>query len=290
MVSRRYWQFDADDPTGAPAPRETQDYLLRCLLGARKEASFPSNEGGFDEDVNVYLAGLLNRFFSASYHDEARRYLQPYDLDLRRQAEASGDPRYAYRLYKVNADHLLLGIGIFHHVEGALGPEHPFLHRDPSEFEGRGSLYYLLASSRLHHLKRRRGGIGEALRKLGERFPRYVQVLRHVRSDYFDLMERIGEGSLFHLGREIEEMEPQAHDRTTLYDAFLDCYSRWKEEPSPVRHEALKRAVARLRKLDPRFRFEMPAAPAEDPGETARPADGTVIGSSEEPAPDDRIG
>ncbi len=258
MVLRRYWQLENEAPGGRPAPRETQDYLLRCLLGARKEADFPSNAEGFDEDVNVYLAGLLSRFFSASYHAEARRYLQPYDLDLRRRAEESGDARTAYRLYKVNADHLLLAIGIFHHVEGAYGPERPLLHRDPSAFEGRGSLYYLLASSRLRHLRRSEAGTGEALRKLGESFPRYVQVLRHVRSDYFHLMERLGEGSLFHLEREIRQEPVETADRSTLYDLFLDSYSRWKQEPSPHHREALESVARRLKAIDPQFEFELP--------------------------------
>ena len=273
MVLRRYWQLEAEESGHKPAVHETQDYLLRCLLGARKEASFPSNDEGFDEDVNVYLAGLLSRFFSASYHAQARRYLQPYDLDLRQQAEESGDPRYAYHLYKINADHLLLEIGIFHRVEGALGPDHPLLHRDPSEFEGRGSLYYLLASSRLRHLRRRGGATEGALRKLGERFGRYVEVLRHVRSNYFHLMERIGEGSLYHLSREIAEGPPVENDRASLYDFFLDCYSRWRDEPNPEHRETLLRAVQRLKKANPEFSFEIDEG-EEDQSSPGEPSSG----------------
>ncbi len=257
MVLGSYYQLETEESAQAPLKGETTDFLLRCLLGARREANHPSNEVSYDEDVNVYLVGLLGRFLSAPYHEDARRFLQPCDLDLSRAAEESGDDRYAYRLYKVNADHLLLAIGLFHHVEGAARPGHPHLHREPDEFIGRGGIYYSIASNRLHHLQREGGGAVMALRKLGEEFPRYVEVLRQLRTVYFHLTARVGEGTLFHLAQG-DDVGSETPDQGALYDAFLDCYSLWREKPSPERREALADAAAQVRSADPGFAFELP--------------------------------
>jgi len=252
-----HFQLDAEEPALSPLRGETTDFLLRCLLGARREADHPSNESGYDEDVNVYLVGLLGRFLSADYHEDACRYLQPYDLDLSETAAESDDERHAYRLYKVNADHLLLAIGLFHHVEGAAQPGNPHLHREPNEFISRGGIYYSIASSRLHHLRRKGTGTVSALRKLGEGFPQYVEVLRHLRTDFFHLTARVGEGTLYHLARETGTGS-ESMDRGELYDAFLDCYSSWRQEPTAVRRLAVQQAAERVRQADPDFAFEFP--------------------------------
>jgi hypothetical protein len=257
MLLDSYYQLDAEEPTLSPLRGETTDFLLRCLLGARREADHPSNESGYDEDVNVYLVGLLGRFLSPHYHEDACRYLQSCDLDLCEAAESCGDDRHAYRLYKINADHLMLAIGLFHHVEGAAHPGQPHLHREPDEFIARGGIYYSIASSRLHHLRRRGTGPVSTLRKLGDGFGQYVEILRHLRTAYFHLTARVGEGTLYHLSRE-DQGSSGSQDRGALYDAFLDCYSLWSREPSAERRLALQEAVARVREVDPDFAFELP--------------------------------
>ncbi|HKI84243.1 MAG TPA: hypothetical protein VKA63_07905 [Candidatus Krumholzibacteria bacterium] len=258
MVQRRYLLLETAESSRTPLEGDTEDFLLRCLLGARREASFPSNEGGFDEDVNVYLVGLLGRFFSPGYHEEARLYVHSFDLDLRRCAEESGDPRQIYRLYKVNADHLLLAIGLFQSVEGLRQDARPYLERTPRELESRGGLYYQIASSRLRHLKRGGSGTETALSKLGDGFPRYAEVLRYLRSSYFQLTRRLGEGTLYHLARATEETDSPATSTQELYDLFLDRYSEWRKNSDREHREALAQAARRLREADASFHFEIP--------------------------------
>lgn len=257
-MERRYFLLESTQSARPPLGGDTEDYLLRCLLGARREADFPSNESGFDEDVNVYLVGLLGRFFSSLYHEEARLYVHSFDLDLRRRVEESSDPRQVYRLYKVNADHLLLAIGLFQSVEGLNQEARPYLDRHPRELESRGGLYYQIASSRLRHLKRAGSGTETALSKLGDGFSRYAEVLRYLRSSYFQLTRRLGEGTLYHLGRAPDPQEPAAESTENLYDAFLDRYSEWRETPDPSHREALAAAAGRLRAADPSFHFHVP--------------------------------
>jgi hypothetical protein len=234
------------------------EFLLRCLLGAREEAALPSNEAGFDEDVNVYLVGLLQSLLSAAFHERARQLYFPHDLDLARAVRRMGDDRFAYRVYRSNADHLLLAVGLFHHVEGAGRPFQPVLHRQPEEFIGRGGTYYCTASNLLRRLRRQPSGVETALNKLGRDFERYVQILRRVRTSYFHLSARLSEGVLFHLLQASPEDNPAELDASHRYDAFLDAFSSWKQHRDADAWERLAARVEELKSIDADFRFQMP--------------------------------
>jgi len=254
------------DPEGVAdttaAPTSTRDFLMRCVLGAREESGFPSNEAGFDEDVNVYLVGLLERFLQPSYHHDIGRYLRSCDIELAREVRRLADDRHTYRVYRTNADHLLLAIGLFHHVAGAHHPGNPLADRDPATYIGRGGTYYHLASSSLRRLRRRTSGPEVAMSKLGGAFAEYADVLRRVRSTYFHLTARLGEGVLYHLSN---GAPPDAETASQRYDAFLDAYSAWNREGHDKAWETLREAVEAVRGLDPDFAFQMPERPAEDP-------------------------
>jgi hypothetical protein len=242
----------------------TTEFLTLCLLGARDEAGRPSNEGGFDEDVNVYLTGLLERFLSPAYHEEVSRFHYARDLDLARDLQETRDDRFRYQVYRVNADHLLLAIGLFAHVEGAARPHQPHLHRDPVEFVDRGGIYYKLASSSLRRLRRRTTGPELAMTKLGQRFAHYAEILRRVRTSYFHLTERLGDGQLFHLLNDGAAPERNEADLRLLYDRFLDAFSAWKRTGTEENLARLREAVTELRATDPDFAFQLPGEPSTE--------------------------
>jgi len=237
-------------------PTSVGQFLTLCLLGAREEAGLPSNEHGFDEDVNVYLSGLLLDFLQPAFHAEVARFLHASDHDLSQALRRCADERTRYRAYRANADHLLLGIGLFHHVDSARG----LFAREPREFVGRSSTYYQLAGSSLRRLRRRATALEIAMTKLADDLERYVEILRRVRTSYFHLTERLGEGSLFHLANSVPA-EHLAAERTALYDRFLDCFSAFQSAQDARTHAELADAVEQLRAHDPEFAFELPAAP-----------------------------
>lgn len=249
-----------DDDEGAPRQGATGEFLLRCILGARAEAELPSNERGFDEDVNVYLAGLLGRFLSAAWHEQAASYLYPSDIDLAEAVRENPDQRHRFRVYRTNADHLLLSIGLFCHVQGASNLRNPAFHREPDEFIGRGGSYYHQASHSLRRLRRRETGAEQALRTLGTNFGDYVDLLRRLRVSYFHLTARLGEGTLHHLitGERPGEGQAGADEVATLYDAFLDAFNGWQEDRSFATRRKLVGAARALREADPDFAFELP--------------------------------
>ncbi len=247
---------DLDDP-GPDARGSVEEFLLRCLLGARDEAGLPSNQDGFDEDVNIYVVGLLGRFLSAEYHDAARRYTYPTDLDLAREVRAKADDRFGYLAYRTNADQLLLGIGLFCQVEGHGVSANPVFGRRPDELTGRGATYYSLASSSLRRLQRRCTGPELAMNKLADRFTDYTSILKRLRTSYFQLTTRLSEGELFHL------TQPGPTDQRALWDGFLDAWSEWKRTQGADALARLGEAAAALREVDPEFSFEMPAGAPE---------------------------
>jgi hypothetical protein len=247
-------QYTAFDEARAGERGSAEEFLLRCLLGAREEARIPSNRTGFDEDVNVYVVGLLGRFLSAEYHENAARYLFATDLDLARAVAAQGDDRFGYVAYRVNADQLLLGIGLFCAVEGHGVSSDPVFGRSLDELSGRGATYYNLASASLRRLRRTETAPELAMCKLAERFEDYTIILRALRTSFFRLTARLSDGELFHLSR---TEDPEAV-RREAWDAFLDAWSEWKRKPDDESLDRLHDAVDALRRVDPDFTFDMP--------------------------------
>lgn len=245
-------QYTVVDADRADERGSVEEFLLRCLLGAREESGIASNRTGFDEDVNVYVVGLLGRFLSAEYHENAARYQYPSDFDLAREVAAQGDDRFGYVAYRVNADQLLLGIGLFCSVEGHGVSNDPVFGRTPEELSGRGSTYYNLASSSLRRLRRTETAAEMAMTKLADRFDDYTTILRSVRTSYFQLTSRLSEGELFHLSKDPEELRRQT------WDAFLDAWTEWKRSPDEPALDRLHQAVDALKHVDPDFNFELP--------------------------------
>src|SRR2546430_15983052 len=88
-------------------------FMMNCILYSRIETGLESNGGGYDEDVNVYLAHLLQSFGDPAYVDNSRKYLSKYDAEVFQRLATCSDARLKYMIYKTNADFLLVSVGIF---------------------------------------------------------------------------------------------------------------------------------------------------------------------------------
>jgi hypothetical protein len=62
---------------GSPSreTRPTYHFMMKCLLYSRMETGLVSNQDFYDEDVNVYIAHLLNSFIDPQYIERSSRYL-----------------------------------------------------------------------------------------------------------------------------------------------------------------------------------------------------------------------
>lgn len=249
--------FDLSRP-GERRERTTY-FVLDSLLRSRIDCGFESNTGRYDEDVNVYLVELLSGlvrfpgFASAPAHG---------GVDVFEQVREVQDPRVKCRVYRTNADHLLVSTGLF--------VDTPYVSKEGRrDFEagardriGRGKAYYRWAALFQERAPAGSRVFARILQLLSEDFERYVDVLFHMRGEYFHLYERFRDDRLASLTAPLpappEAADGTAEPVTDARDEFLDAYWAWHQEPSAAARGRLEAAVARLREADPTFRFDLP--------------------------------
>lgn len=238
-------------------PRERTEYfVLDSLLRSRIECGFESNSRRYDEDVNIYLVDML----SGLVRSPGFRPLPPErEIDVFEQVRETRDPRVKSRVYRTTADHLLVSTSLF--------VETPYVDRDGHrDFEdaardriGRGKAYYRWAA--LFHERARAASpvYAHVLHVLSEDFERWVDVLFHMRGEYFHLYEHLSRDHLASLraAPPPDDEEPSASVEA-LRDAFLDAYWGWHQSPDAAHRARLESTVKRLRAADPTFRFDLP--------------------------------
>jgi hypothetical protein len=232
-------------------------FMLNCLLHSRVNIGIESNSEVYDEDVNVYIAHLLNAHIDPRYLLRVSRYVAPTDADVVASFASDVDYRCRYETYKANADFLLMAVSVFDLFDE---PKHSCNHhlRTPKQvYIGRASLYYSLASSYATKLARGESPIGDTLLKLSEHIDDYVKILSYMRGQYLDFIRRYSPGELFHLDRALEEVEK---DETIeqMRNEFLDTYHAWMKTGVPELKRKLEEQAKLLREVDPTFEFTPP--------------------------------
>ncbi|HEX5131084.1 MAG TPA: hypothetical protein VFX92_01210 [Candidatus Krumholzibacteria bacterium] len=244
-------------PGGQRDVEPTFYFVMNCLLYSRLESGNASNQTFYDEDVNVYLASLLTSFMNPDYHERTRKYLSRYDMDLFEKVRHSSDVRLKYTIYKTNADFLLISIGIFRNPDGSRPGSKDSLMKDNEEvYVGRAKAYYQFAYSYSQSVFRKATAISEVLEKLSHGFEQYVQILSYMRGEYFNILDRLSSGDIYHLERSLDRVETGKELRE-LQDQFLDMYSEYIKTKDETLRERLKELVRKIQKLDDTFRFTM---------------------------------
>jgi hypothetical protein len=244
--------------------RPTYHFMLKCLLYSRMETGLLSNQDFYDEDVNVYLAHLLDSMIRPENVENARRYLSQYDTEVFRKLSCSKDARLKYTIYKTNADFLLISLGIFDNPEATVpetsapgNPDRQILKPSEEAYVGRGRTYYRFAYTYSQIVHGRNAGISDVLEKLSLGFEKYLRVLAHMRGEYLDLLKRLSTGEVYHLERVANE--EQRHQKLKAkQDRILDLYIDWKKTGAVSLREQIRKLVDEIREMDPDFRFEVP--------------------------------
>ncbi|MDH3197358.1 MAG: hypothetical protein OEO21_03880 [Candidatus Krumholzibacteria bacterium] len=253
MESGSHLKFNAD---GTRDLEPNFYFMMNCLMYSRLGAGLPSNEDYYDEDVNVYLAHLLSSFMNPEYHERTRKYLSRYDSSLFEKVRRSSDVRLKYTIYKTNADFLLIAIGIFRNPDGLRpGVQDSFLKDNEEVYVGRAKTYYQFAYSYSQNVFRKATAVSDVLEKLSRGFERYVQILSHMRGEYFNILDRLGSGDVYHLERSIDKCASDDELRA-LQNEFLDLYSEYLTKKEPATKEALRKIARRIQRIDETFRFD----------------------------------
>ena len=83
-----------------------------------------------------------------------------------------------------------------------------------------------------------------------------MQILSHMRGEYFNILERLSSGEVYHLERSIDRFETN-RELKSLQDQFLDMYSDYLKSKDPELKNRLRELVKQIQKIDETFRFTM---------------------------------
>jgi len=231
---------------------KSEFFFLEHILRARVELSMETGTNECDQELNIYLAGLLNNLIQANGFIRQKPYLSPFDIDIRMWLKEHPGLRNTYTVYRDNADFGLLLFGVFvGHIHHGSYYQKVFSEQDDL---GRIALYYELAASALAHLQGTGVSLIGVFKALSEHLDEIIRILKYAAGTYFDLVERMSNGCMFHLERELDEMDEKKKYHGKL-DEFLKCFSAYKENPTEERRTSLLSMADELKKMNGSFTF-----------------------------------
>lgn len=184
---------------GPEGENQIFSFIVRSLIRSQIELKKEQ-----DEMVNVYLARLLLFLADPAYQQWTSTFIKEYDTALSEEIKEREDRVQKYFLYKVNADHLLTSLGIFHNLGNPRGAQRRFYEPKPTLFIGRGKAYYGMAAEYNHQIYHQHTAVEEVLQKLSSAFEEYVRVLSYLRSTYLDFVRKVSEEDLARFIRQLE--------------------------------------------------------------------------------------
>ena len=232
---------------------EALGLMVKWVLHARRRLGAPPNTPAFDEDVNIYLAYLLLAAIDPRYRTLCDQYVAPHDLDVFQHANRTDLPQLKSLIYRLNADHWLLVLGIFQPAR--TGGDSPSADATPrTVHEGYGSTYYQFAAAYARQHTTRPGGVSDVLHKLADDFGKYALVLTEVRQDYFHFLEAVSSRQFTQLLKDVNDDEREMCLQR-LRDTFLDAYSQWRQSPTAEHQQRLTESAAALQQMDSTFHY-----------------------------------
>ncbi|MGQ9811091.1 MAG: hypothetical protein ACUVQ7_07085 [bacterium] len=229
-------------------------FMLNCVLMTRAETGDLADEDAFEQETNIYLANLLSAFSDPSYIEKLKPYLSDYDIEVFRRLQNSNDARLKYTIYKANADFLLFSIGIFDGSNDRFLPSGARYHNGKQGKMGRGQTYYHFAFSYSQRLPDLGQAIPHVLEHLSKGFEKYVTILSYLRGEYFDIIERLSEGEIYHLMRSVQA-SGKVMKLENKRNQFLDAYLTWKKLGTKEALLKVKEIAEELRNLDSDFTY-----------------------------------
>ncbi|MCP4549913.1 MAG: hypothetical protein GY835_25940 [bacterium] len=197
----RFIEFNKGMPTGR---QDRFSWMIDALLHSRKEAGLTTGIHRPDEDVNMYLVDLLCRYIGAAGNMVSDQPIIPYESELHEHAAGLPEIRSKYMLYRSNADHLLISIGIFSNA-WFRDPHKSAFRWAPTRNETitRGKWYYHQAAIYADRLDDGRRGLNDILFKLEVGFEDYLKILETMRSEYFNFVKKFSDGEWAHFCRDL---------------------------------------------------------------------------------------
>ena len=161
-------------------------------------ANIRKNELKYDEDVNQYITLTLADLANPDNLSLINKYLVSLETDIGQVVVNIEDRAKTYLAYKINADFLLLNLGLLNADSNILG----------DAYIDKGETYYSSAATSLKAIKGGRTGLSDVMEKLSGRFGKYVEILRTMKNredNYFSYHVRIPDPELRRFEKELTE-------------------------------------------------------------------------------------
>ena len=221
-------------------PRPLSFFMLENLLAARADSRFPTNSCGPDEAVNVYLADLLTRLVSEPAPPTvvagATALLTPLD-------KCGQSRRVRADHYRHNADHRLLGLGLFGRGDLLRRRDVPLgLTAEEAQVRDQhiGAQAYRLAANLIEGRPTTAAVLAPILHQLAQHFADYVHVLAVLAWRRFGLGAQLSDADLDDLLAVSSATEPVA------MDGLLDHISAYLADRSDTARDAVIRRAHEL--------------------------------------------
>jgi hypothetical protein len=178
-------------------------FVIDALLRSRQAAGIETGSRRPDEDVNMYLTELLCRYAVFPVRDQEAE-LYPFETDLIERLREEDEPRARYSLYRFQADHLLVTLGVFGNAWWRRPRQSAFCWTPTREESiNRGKWYYGRAALYASRLEESRRGVDDLMSKLELGFEDYIVILETLRGEYFNLVKGFSPGEWYHLCRDL---------------------------------------------------------------------------------------
>jgi hypothetical protein len=231
----------------------TEFFFLEHILKARADLKLESGHHSCDQEINVYLAGLLNMLLDTKHCFSNKPYLSSVDSDVRKWLDKHPGNHNEYIVYRDNADFGLIFSGIFSSYDHR-GSYYHIVMPESMDYS-RIAIYYELAASALMHIQRKCVPLVLLFEAISEYLNEILLILRKAAHCYFDLIERISEGSIYHLEREVTE-QSLINSYNKKLDEFLLAYKKYQKTPSMDLKNELISLTTDLRSLNSNFKFD----------------------------------
>ena len=132
-----------------------------------------NNDLKYDEDVNQYITLLLSEMANPQTLGFSNKYTVGINSDVGQLAVNEPQKSKKFVLYRVNADFLLLYLGLLSRLGSAMG----------NAYFDKGESYYYFAASSLKQSVGGRNGLSDVFEKLSQGFGKYVGLLREMKSE-----------------------------------------------------------------------------------------------------------
>lgn len=232
---------------------KTSYFFIEHVCKARIDLHIESGRHVCDEEINVYLAGLLTSLIASTGFIQQKPYISVFDNDIRNYLETHPGLRNEFVVYRDNADYGLLAAGLFA-GDNHPGSYHHIVISDQADL-GKIALYYSMAASALAHLQGTRHSLVFVLDSMSKYLDEIHQILRYAAVTYFDMVDKISDASLYHLEKELAE-----EGKRILYkekvDEYLKLYSEYKTAPTEQLKSEINNITHELKNMNDQFKGE----------------------------------